>query len=125
MVRGGERSRGSVIPPPSPLPLLLLLQFCLGVCWREWSSIPPPPLAPPPLPAAVVFGRVVEGMDLVDRISRLSCDATGTPLQKAVIHQCGLLGAGGGRAGGDACVRRWDACIRRWVRGEGVWGHGL
>jgi peptidyl-prolyl cis-trans isomerase B (cyclophilin B) len=39
----------------------------------------------------VVFGRVLEGMDIVDRLQNVSVGPGARPRDKVVIDDCGLL----------------------------------
>lgn len=39
----------------------------------------------------VVFGKVVEGMDIVSKIENLECDKGDAPLQKVTIADCGMM----------------------------------
>ncbi|KAF6259651.1 cyclophilin-like domain-containing protein [Scenedesmus sp. NREL 46B-D3] len=39
----------------------------------------------------VVFGRVVQGLELVDRLQNLAVDRSGRPGQRVVIEDCGVL----------------------------------
>ena len=43
----------------------------------------------PPVP--VVFGRVLEGKDVVTKLRRLSVTGGGKPVQSVVIADCGLV----------------------------------
>lgn len=44
-----------------------------------------------PSSRAVVFGRVVDGLDVVDRLQNVAADRGGRPAQRVVIEDCGLL----------------------------------
>ena len=44
-----------------------------------------------PFSHTVAFGKVVDGMELVDRISQLPTDDSGCPLQQVRIADCGKL----------------------------------
>lgn len=39
----------------------------------------------------VVFGRVVEGLDVVDRLQNVAVDRGGRPARLVVIEDCGVL----------------------------------
>eukprot|EP01023_Acetabularia_acetabulum_P023545 TRINITY_DN2298_c0_g1_i1.p1 TRINITY_DN2298_c0_g1~~TRINITY_DN2298_c0_g1_i1.p1 ORF type:complete len:267 (+),score=46.67 TRINITY_DN2298_c0_g1_i1:98-802(+) len=39
----------------------------------------------------VVFGKVVEGMDVVDRIQNVQVDRSAKPLQPVIIQDCGII----------------------------------
>ena len=39
----------------------------------------------------MVFGRVLEGLEVVDKLQNLSTDRAGRPAQKVVIDDCGVL----------------------------------
>lgn len=39
----------------------------------------------------VVFGRVLDGMDVVDKLQNVQVDRSGRPAQKVVIEDCGIL----------------------------------
>eukprot|EP01024_Parvocaulis_polyphysoides_P028146 TRINITY_DN25444_c0_g1_i1.p1 TRINITY_DN25444_c0_g1~~TRINITY_DN25444_c0_g1_i1.p1 ORF type:complete len:240 (-),score=33.70 TRINITY_DN25444_c0_g1_i1:613-1332(-) len=41
----------------------------------------------------VVFGKVVEGMDVVDRIQNVQVDRSAKPIQPVIIQDCGILTA--------------------------------
>jgi cyclophilin family peptidyl-prolyl cis-trans isomerase len=38
-----------------------------------------------------VFGRVLEGLDVVDKLQNLAVDKGGRPGQRVVIDDCGIL----------------------------------
>ncbi len=46
---------------------------------------------PPSLPTAVAFGRVLEGVEILDRLSRLPADEYHRPRQAVVVRGSGLL----------------------------------
>jgi cyclophilin family peptidyl-prolyl cis-trans isomerase len=39
----------------------------------------------------VVFGRVVQGLDVVDKLQNVAVDRSGRPGQRVVIEDCGVL----------------------------------
>lgn len=41
--------------------------------------------------AAVVFGRVIEGLEVVDKLQNVAADRAGRPAEKVVIEDCGVL----------------------------------
>jgi cyclophilin family peptidyl-prolyl cis-trans isomerase len=41
--------------------------------------------------AAVVFGKVLEGYDVVDKVQNLKVDGRGKPAQSVVVADCGVL----------------------------------
>ncbi len=53
--------------------------------------LPRPRLTRGVLRFAVVFGRVLEGYDIVDKVQKLPVDRAGRPDKPVVIAACGLL----------------------------------
>lgn len=64
-----------------------------------------------PFSHTVAFGKVVDGMELVDRISQLPTDDSGCPLQQVRIADCGKLSP-------VETDGSWLASLMSWFRGS-------
>lgn len=69
----------------------------------------------------VAFGKVIEGMDLIDQICSLPVNKQGRPMPPVVIDDCGELAAPGGLEGSEnntsSSVERSIWNLLAWFKG--------
>ena len=59
---------------------------------HKWPPPPLPSLLPPSSSGKhVVFGKVVSGLDVLERVDECAASADGSPLMDVTITDCGLL----------------------------------